>query len=148
MDREHLEPPDVKLVGLRIWVHGLRQENSGDPSDDWVVGTAHCRAEGADVWVSGTLFPVFSLQHWIAACENIQRNLAGEAVLDGVDPELFVKLKTADRLGNLRMLVKITPDHMSQQHQFEFELDQSYLPNLIRECKAALTNLGLKVDTR
>ena len=30
--------------------------------------------------------------------------------------------------------VDITPDHLQQRHVFHFEIDQSYLPGLIRQC--------------
>jgi hypothetical protein len=36
------------------------------------------------------------------------------------------------------LTVKITPDHMTQEHRFQFELDQSYLPAVVEQCRAIL----------
>jgi hypothetical protein len=33
------------------------------------------------------------------------------------------------------MRVQITPDHLTQEHSFEFELDQTYLPGIAAQCR-------------
>ena len=54
-----------------------------------------------------------------------------------IEPELSIELKAENR-GQIKMSVNITPDHMYQEHNFVFEMDQSYLPKLIAECNAVL----------
>ena len=76
---------------------------------------------------------------WTQGCEEIVRNLSGSAVLDGIDPELLATMEISDRLGHLKLIVNITPDHLRQQHRFECELDQSHLPSIIEQCKTVLS---------
>jgi len=117
------------------------------PWEDWLSATAHCGGAGADVWVHGEILTLTAIRAWTEDCEKINRNLSGRAVLDGIEPELLVTMEVSDRLGHLKVNVNITPDYLNQQHKFVFELDQSYLPSMIQECKTALSSFGLKVDT-
>lgn len=78
---------------------------------------------------------VTDLQRWADQCETLYQSLKGEAALDSYEPDLRVTINSTDTLGHLRMQVEITPDHMNQRHAFDFELDQSYLPQLIRNCR-------------
>lgn len=78
---------------------------------------------------------VTDLQRWADQCETLYQSLKGEAVLDSYEPDLRVTINNTDTLGHVRMRVEITPDHMNQNHAFDFELDQSYLPQLIRNCR-------------
>jgi hypothetical protein len=54
-----------------------------------------------------------------------------------MEPEFAVTL-TAQELGHMTMVVKITPDHLAQAHRFTFALDQTYLPPVIDSCKTLL----------
>jgi hypothetical protein len=58
------------------------------------------------------------------------------AALAPFEPELKVSLEASDSVGHLRAQVEITPDHLLQSHRFEFEVDQSYLPSIIKQCSA------------
>jgi hypothetical protein len=78
---------------------------------------------------------VTDLRRWADHCEMLHQSLKGEAVLDSYEPDLRVTINSIDTLGHLKMQVEITPDHMNQSHAFDFQLDQSYLPQLIRTCR-------------
>jgi hypothetical protein len=54
-----------------------------------------------------------------------------------LEPNLAVRL-TRDARGGLRIEVKITPDHMTQEHQFFFHADLTYLPEPIKQCRDIL----------
>lgn len=147
MNSEQLGPPSIKLGGLQIWVHSCDNSSSPASWDDWLTLTAHCGGSGADVWVHGSILMLSDIKYWVENCEKVHRNLAGRAEMGGIEPELLVTMEVADRLGHVLVIVSITPDHLRQQHKFEFELDQSHLPGMIQDCKTVLSNFGLKVDT-
>lgn len=44
----------------------------------------------------------------------------------------------------LAMVVDITPDNVFQAHYFRFEIDQTYLPHLIRDCRTVLQHCPIK----
>jgi hypothetical protein len=142
--REKLGEPDIDLSGLQIWVHGREFPSDEDYQDaDWINVTAHCGAQGASVWVSGNIIRLSEIEHLMSGAKTLYKNLKGKAELPCIEPELFVELE-AKSLGQISMTVKITPDHLSQSHQFIFDVDQSYLPKLITSSDAVLKKFPIK----
>ena len=135
---ENLGAPDIKIEGLQIWVHSRQFPTEEDYWDgNWLNVTAHCGTLGADVWTSGAILHVPDIVRWLAALEEMNKSLSGEANLVSLEPELCVELNMKER-GQISMRVEITPDHMTQEHTFQFEMDQSYLPSLIGSCRKVL----------
>jgi hypothetical protein len=141
---ENLGAPDIKLEGLQIWIHSRQFPNEEDYWDgNWLNVTAHCGTHGADVWTSGPILHVPDITRWLAALEEMNKSLSGEANLVSLEPELCVELSVKE-LGQISMRVEITPDHMTQEHNFQFEIDQSYLPSLIESCRKVLAKYPIK----
>jgi hypothetical protein len=139
-----LGEPDVQLKGLQIWIHGRQYPNEQDYWDgNWLNVTAHCGSHGANVWTSGPILHVPDLVRWLVALEEMKQSMSGGANLVSMEPELSVELKMK-QLGQVGMRVEITPDHMSEEHSFEFELDQTYLPNLIDEVRKVTAQFPMR----
>ncbi len=141
---ENLGKPDIKIAGLEIWIHGNQFPDAGDYWDgNWMAITAKCASRNSCVWVSGNILHLPDLKHLMVTSEKLYENLKGEAVLPCIEPELSMKLE-ASSLGQINMTVDITPDHLNQEHKFVFEIDQSYLPGLISNCKKVLDRYKIK----
>jgi len=141
---ENLGKPNIQICGLQIWVHSYQFPSANDDWDsDWLNVTVHCGKSGATVWVSGGIIRCSEIYSWCEECENIYKNLEGKAELSCIEPELEVIVKSLTP-GKYEMVVNITPDHLSQEHMFTFELDQSYLPELISSCKNTLQEFPIK----
>ena len=69
--------------------------------------------------------------------------LSGRAELAPVEPYLYVEFEM-EKLGHVNAQTYITPDHMAQHHEFREQLDQSYLPGLIRQITAVLRDYPLR----
>ena len=122
--------PDLEVAGLRIWVHGRESPGSSDFWDgNWLRATARCSGSGASVSVAGSFLRSDELLRWLSEIELLQQSLTGEARLAAIEPELGVLLRAPDP-GRLEVRVDITPDQLSQEHVFRFELDPSSLPAL------------------
>jgi len=147
---DKLGPPSLKVGGFALWVHGRQFPDSQDFYDgNWLNLTAHCGASGASVWVEGAILMIPDLERWADQCVALYESLRGEAELRSYEPELRVTISSANTLGHLTMRVEITPEHMRQRHVFNFELDQTYLPQLIRNCReivAAYPIRGMKAE--
>ncbi|HUI35778.1 MAG TPA: hypothetical protein VLX67_09650 [Stellaceae bacterium] len=145
---ERLGSPDISLAGLQIWVHGRQFPNAQDYWDgNWLNVTAHCGAEGADVWISGPRVHLSEVLRWRDEAVEMHRTLSGKAELSCMEPELAVELKMAS-LGHVAMIVRITPNLMAQQHSFEFTIDQSHLPGLLRGCGQVLQEYPIRDPAR
>ncbi|MGD9881272.1 MAG: hypothetical protein AB7U95_14185, partial [Reyranella sp.] len=135
---------DLKLAGLRIWVHGWQFPDTMDYRDgNWLRVTVRCGGDGGSVVVRGPILHLSELTRWTGEAEKLLEALAGEARLSCLEPNLSVLLKAASR-GQIMMEVSITPDHLTQKHWFQFEIDQSYLPALIVQCRAILETYPLR----
>ncbi len=139
MADSYTDHSDLVLGPLSLKVHGYQFSNAANDWDaNWLFATAQCDADGALVRVTGSFISTTDLAAFGKQCEEMYQQLKGEARLDPLEPELRLALRYTDRAGHLEGKVQITPDHMSQQHQFVFGLDQSYLPKVVAECRALL----------
>ncbi len=134
---DSLGTPALKLIGFQLWIHGRQNPEAQDFDDgNWLNVTAHCGVNGASVWVSGAIVMVSDIARWATQCKTLYQTGQGEAVLQPCEPNLLVTLRSSDQIGHILMRVEITPDHMTQEHRIDFEIDQSYLPSLITQCRA------------
>lgn len=134
---EDLGVPNLKVVGFQLWVHGREFPESADYYDgNWLRVTVHCGASGAGVWASGSILMVPDVLRWADECDLLATGEGREAQLAPAEPELQVTVRRVDNLGHFTMRVQITPDHLKQQHSFDFEIDQTYLPEIARQCRA------------
>ncbi len=141
---EQLGAPDIELHGLQIWIHGRQFPNADDYWDgNWLRVTAHCGTHGADVWTTGPILHVPDFVRWLADLETMNQSLSGDANLVSLEPELSVEL-TMTQFGHVSMRVEITPDNMTQEHSFQFELDQSYLEGVIESCRRLITEYPVR----
>jgi hypothetical protein len=134
---EELGPPELKVAGLQIWIHGRQFPDSQDYYDgNWLRITAHAGAAGASVWASGTILMVPDLVQWADGCNALVKGETQEAELSPMEPELRLRIRQVDRLGHYAMRVQITPDNLTQEHSFEFEIDQTHLSSIASQCRA------------
>ncbi len=73
-------------------------------------------------------------------CEALSKGEGDEAWLGAIEPELKVTIKRTNQLGHFSMHVEITPDYLNQQHTFEFEIDQTYLSEITRQCRSIVAS--------
>lgn len=141
---ENLSAPDIKLAEFQLWVHSRQFPQADDYWDgNWLNITAHCGSQGAEVWVSGPILHAPDVARWLAALETMNQTLSGEANLVSLEPELNVEMKM-ESLGHISVKVDITPDHMTQEHVFQFEADQSYLEKLIESCRKVMAKYPVR----
>jgi hypothetical protein len=145
-DIDRLGLPQIKLETLEIWIHGRQFPDRVDYLDgNWLIATARCKAPGAEIIASGPIIRLQEIDRWQAELACLQETLSGKAVLACMEQNLLVEL-IAEKLGRLKMKVKITPDPVSQQHSFKFEIDQTYLRPLLIECRSILEEYPLRTE--
>lgn len=132
------DEPDLRLVGLSIWVDGRERPYASDPDDsNWLYVRVRMEAPGAIVECQGAILMNSNFAQFAEELTSISEELEGEATLESIEPGLTLSLKMK-ALGQLDATVEITPDYLTQAHHFTLTLDQSYLPGLISSCEAIL----------
>jgi hypothetical protein len=123
--------PDIELGSLAIWVRGRQFSDSQDYWDgNWLSVLIQVDAAYAVVQAEGPILHAGQLSDLIEGSKRLHHTLAGELVLDGIEPHFHLTLAINAR-GQLDVGVDLTGDHLSQSHHFGFTLDQSYLPAFI-----------------
>lgn len=131
--------PDIKMAGLQIWVHGYQfEEADNNDARNWLRVSAHCGANGASVWVSGSYLQVYDIVKLASDADKLYKKEVKEIEMCPLEPEMRLAMKAIDSLGHIELTIEITPDHLTQEHRFQFEIDQSYLPALTSQCKELL----------
>lgn len=139
-----LGDPDLKIAGLRLWVHSRQFPKSQDYWDgNWLITTTHCLYPQSSVRAHGSIVHLGEIYGLLRSTENLYQTLQGQAELRCIEPNLGVEL-LAQTGGHIRVKISITPDHMTESHSFIDSFDQTYLPSIIAECKAILAKFPLR----
>ncbi len=143
----HSVEPDLKLGGLSLWVLGRQFPNAKDYWDgNWLNVRARVEALGAVVDAEGPFVSVPELENFAKQLEALHATLVGEAALRCLEPNLEIAIRSNSR-GHVAVKVRVTPDHMTQSHEFEFDLDQSYLGPFLDGCKHVLSRWPVRSET-
>jgi hypothetical protein len=90
------------------------------------------------VRVHGSILHLGELVALLEGCEKLHDTLQGQARLSCMEPDLALVMSASDGLGHLEAEVRITPDHLKQEHLFRLTLDQSYLPGIIQSLRGVI----------
>ena len=136
--------PDLSFSGFKMWVFDRQFPESSDSFDrSWLVAAAFCESIGSQTFVQGPIIHLSEIHQWLTELKNLHATVQGEAALHCMEPYLKAKV-VLDKLGNGELIVDITPDHLKEIHQFTFEVDQSYLPVVIRALKNIIDKYTIK----
>jgi len=137
-DFPELGDPDVRVAGLKLWIRRREFPDATDRWDaNWLETVAHCTYSGARVTTVGPFLRTDELAAFAEQCQNLHATLLGNAALDCMEPYLCVSL-TGNPVGHIAVVIRITPDHLQQQHEFRDEIDQSHLPAIVAGCREIL----------
>ncbi len=80
---------------------------------------------------------------WRDELSELHEKVEGTAELKCMEPNLGAVMELNSR-GTGTLTVRLTPDHMTQKHQVEFEVDQSYLPHVIKQIENILDKFPIR----
>jgi hypothetical protein len=142
-----LVEPDLKLGGFSLWVFGRQFPDANDYWDgNWLNVRARVEAPGALVEAQGAIVFAPELAEFVKQLDKLHTNLVGEAALRCMEPNLQIVI-WGDSLGHVTVKLKITPDHMTQSHEFRFDLDQTYLGPFLDGCRSILSQWPVRAET-
>lgn len=93
----------------------------------------------------GPILHLPELRAWVQALREVREKAEGVAELRCIEPNLWAKVELGRR-GHGHLQVRLTQEHMTEQHEFTIEIDQSYLPDAISSLEAILVEYPIKED--
>jgi len=138
------EEPDLQLAGLSLWVLGRQFPDQNDYWDgNWLNVRVRVEAAEAVVEAHGPIIHAPELESFVNELDLLDTTLAGSALLKCTEPNLDVALR-GDSRGHATVTIKVTPDHMTQSHEFIFSIDQTYFKPLIAKCRKILSDYPIR----
>jgi hypothetical protein len=127
---EQLGDPDLKVGPFCLWILGREFDQAQDFWDgNWLLVIAVYQGLTSKVVADGPLVHLRELDSWLKELIVLQETNSGTAKLDCIEPGLSVTIGLTDGKGTLETF--ITPNHLTDSHSFEYEIDQSYPRSLI-----------------
>jgi hypothetical protein len=138
--------PSISIGPLKIWISNRQFPDHQDYWDgNWLNATALCEGEGSRVRTNGAFIHLGELQKWKEDLHEFQRTLKGSCELPTIEPTLRIKFVAKESAtGHVDCEIDITGNHMSEHHQFLFDIDQSYLPGLLSQLTAVLREYPIR----
>lgn len=142
---EQLGEADLSICGLHMWIHGRQFPDSADYWDgNWLRVTAYCIYPHSAVRIqNNACIRVDEVASLLAGSEQMHSTLSGKAELNCMEPYISVEL-LASTNGHIGVKLSVTPDHIKETHEYEDEIDQSYLPAIISSCQAILAKFPIR----
>ena len=135
---------DVTLAGFHLWILGREFPRSKDYWDgNWILVKVVCKSQTSRTQAIGTFIHLPELSGWRKELKRLYRRVHGDAELKCMEPVLNAKV-SLDKRGAGTFTVNITPDHMKEQHQYVFEIDQSYLRSVISQLTSVLKKHSIR----
>ena len=140
-DREIRSQPDIEVGHLKIWVHNRQFPEVYDYWDgNWLNVTVRCRT----VEAHGAILTSPEIHGFAQSCSACLQGSAQVVELRCTEPNLDLSFRKSDNLGHFTGEVRITPDHMAERHTYMFDIDQSFLPTIIRQCQDVLATYPIR----
>jgi hypothetical protein len=125
---------ELRVGELNIQIHGRQFPKEEDFWDgNWLNVSATFSSGQSSVVTSGPIVHLIEIKRFQIEIEALYRTLEGTAMLDCMEPNLRIVLTSAGG-GKVGIEISITPDHLKESHHYCREIDQSYLPPIIKEC--------------
>lgn len=128
-----------------MWADGYQFPDSTEFWDaNWVRCRIVCVGQQATVKLAASCVHLPEFETWLDACKKLDSGDVDLAALDTMEPYLRIKV---DRSGDFRTLlatVMLTPDNVTQFHEFRYPIDPSYLKGLITALGVVLKRLPVR----
>jgi hypothetical protein len=139
-----LGDPTFEAGRLKVWVRGRRFPLSDDYWDgNWMSVTAYYHPSESSVVAGGPFVHLGELWGLYQGIVRMHETSAGEAKLECLEPNLSLRIEAGSR-SQLKLQTSITPDHLSETHSYEDELDLSYLPAIIASLSVLFSAYPIK----
>lgn len=141
-DRE----PDIKLVGLSVWVHGYAYPADVDDHWDsnWLSITAECIGQRSRAWLAGSYLRTDELAAWLAACRKMLSAKSNLAEISPIEPMLSVSISRASDTSQLEAAIVLATELTTERHEWRFEIDQTYVNILVEQIEKVLRDYPVR----
>ena len=138
------ENPDLKIAGLSLWIAGRQFPDAEEYWDgNWLNIFVRVSAPGASVEVQGPIVHLREIYGFAKELDELTQAIVGTARLKCIEPALSASIEIGS-LGTGVLKVEATPNHLTQSHRFEFDIDQTEVSSVAKQCAAIIAEYQLR----
>ena len=138
------EEEDLNIENFRVRINGYQFPDSDEYWDaNWINVTCVYEGPSSFVKTEGPLIHLSELDALLAGLKRLYSRLEGLVEIDFMEPELYMSFDMKKN-GEIDFVLRITPDHHSQKHEYAIAIDQSYLPGVIRQLEKIVSKMYKK----
>ncbi|MBL1435608.1 MAG: hypothetical protein COB08_005355 [Rhodobacteraceae bacterium] len=132
----------ITIGQLTLNIHEFSYPKASDPFDsDWLNVQVECKTEFADISFSGVFLPYSQLAQFGHDVDRLYRSETSVAIFEPLEPSVIIELKKIGNLGGIVFSLELEPVLGSaERYVFEFQLDQSFLPEIVSSIKSAMAS--------
>jgi hypothetical protein len=128
----------LELAGFTLAVLRRQFPDAKDYWDgNWLLVTCTCQASGSFVEAKEPFVRVDEIEMLLKLLEELHSGIQTTCKLNCMEPELSLSFETTQH-GGIYFVVQLSPNNIEQSHRFRFDIDQSYLPSAINQCRVIL----------
>jgi hypothetical protein len=134
-----------QLGGLTVWIEGYEFPDAADYWDaNWVMTRVQCTGQHTVVKLRDPCLRLPVLASWADACRRLLNGESDTAALAPMEPYLDITIDREAEPKGLVTTVKITPDNVTEFHEFRFPIEPSHVEKLIESISVVLSRLPLR----
>jgi hypothetical protein len=138
--------PDIAFEGLSIWVLG---RTFPDVTDYWdgnmLTIRLRMKTAGSCVDVIERGVHLSDISRFVSDLTTMNNTLRGTAKLNPLEPSFKLELGGDDK-GHINATIDLTPDHVTENHEFIIFMDQTYLGSILSGFRSVLGRYPLRSD--
>ena len=142
--RKEIGNPSFSLNNFHLWIQGRQFPASKDYWDgNWLNAIALFENENTSIKISGSFIHLQEIDNWLKELIILNKSLKGKAELKCRERNLYISLEI-DAFGKICYILKLTPNHLNEKHEFELIIDQTFLNDLISSLEKILKEYDIR----
>lgn len=135
--------PDLKICDFEMWIYDYEFPRSKESNNDnWLITSASCRSMYSYSCIHGPILQTSTISYFLNDLKKMYDTLKGAAELPVIEPNLSLGLYLHSP-SLIEVKVNMSQEHSLEDHTYTYEIDQSYLPQIIRQLKNILSKYPL-----
>ena len=132
----------ISIGQLSLNILGYSYPDATNSFDaDWLDVQVKCHTEYADISFSGVYLPYTQLVQFGDDVERVYKGQTNVARFEPMEPSVIIELKKFGSLGGIVFSLELEPVlGGAERYVFEFQIDQSFLPEVVSSIKSAMAN--------
>jgi hypothetical protein len=134
----------IKIENLTITVFGYSYLESSDYWDgNWINVNVYYKSGISEVSIKGDFLHLTEIDLFMNDCKKVLSGETNVITLPTMENNLQLSLMM-NLMGQISGEIVLSSNDMKEKHEYEINIDQSYLPEIMKQCESVLLKFPIK----